>query len=66
MEVKYPNVKVSLVGKSGEAFAILGAVEEAMRRAGVNKADRDRYMDEATAGDYDALLQTTMKWVEVE
>jgi hypothetical protein len=62
---KFPNVKVQLVGEDGNAFAILGRVQKAMRRAGVDEADVKAYMAEATSGDYDHLLQTTMRTVEV-
>ncbi|MCK9597643.1 MAG: hypothetical protein M0R06_01305 [Sphaerochaeta sp.] len=66
MEPKYPNVKVKLSGEDGNAFAILGRVTGAMKRAGIDKAERDLFMEEAMAGDYDNLLQVCMKWVEVE
>lgn len=66
MEPKYPNITVKLIGTDGNAFAILGKVTRALRLAKVDKAEVDAYMAEATAGDYDHLLGTTMKWVEVE
>ncbi len=65
-EVKYPNVTVRLVGESGNAFAILGRVASALRRAGAPREDVDAYMAEATSGDYDHLLATTTRWVDVE
>ena len=64
--VKFPNVKVRLVGEDGNAFAILGRVTRAMRRAYVPKKERDAFMAEATSGDYDHLLGTVMKWVSVD
>jgi hypothetical protein len=64
--VKYPQVKVQLVGQDGNAFAILGAVQREMRRAGLTPEQVKEYMDAATAGDYDALLRTTMQYVEVK
>lgn len=66
MSVKFPQIKVKLIGKNGNAFAILGAVSQELRKAGVTKEEQDRYMDEAMNGDYNHLLQTTMKWVNVE
>jgi hypothetical protein len=65
MTVKYPEIEVQLVGGDGNAFAILGAVTKAMRRAGVEKSEQDKFMAEATSGDYDDLLCTAMKWVSV-
>lgn len=64
-EVKYPDIEVELLGQDGNAFAILGAVKKALKRAGVPQTEIDAYMAEAMAGDYDHLLQTTMRWVEV-
>ena len=63
---KYPEVKVQLTGEDGNAFAILGKVILAMRRAGIKKGEIQAYREEATSGDYDHLLQVTMHWVEVE
>jgi len=63
--IRYPEVAVELVGSDGNAFAILGAVGKALRRAGVSKEERDAFFAEATAGDYDHLLATAMRWVDV-
>ena len=64
--VRYPNVTVPLVGEDGNAFAILGRVQRALRKAGVPKEEIDAFIKEAMSGDYDALLATVMRWVEVE
>lgn len=65
MEPKYPDIEVQLSGNDGNAFAIMGNVSKSMRRAGVPKKDIDEYIKESTSGDYDHLLQTAMKWVNV-
>lgn len=62
-EIRYPDVEVDLVGEDGNAFAILGRVQKALRRAGVTEAEVKAYMAEATGGDYGHLLCTTMRWV---
>lgn len=59
-----PTVK--LVGKDGNAFAILAAVEKAMKKAGCKKEEIDQYKKEAMSGDYDNLLRVTMKYCDVE
>jgi hypothetical protein len=64
-EVKYPDVEVQLTGNDGNAFAIMGAVSKALRRAGVEKSEIDEYMSESMSGDYDNLLRTAMRWVSV-
>jgi hypothetical protein len=66
MEPKYPNIVVELVGQDGNAFNILGIVRRAMKSHGVPENDIKAFMDEATSGNYDYLLQTCMRWVEVE
>jgi hypothetical protein len=65
MTVKHPEVQVQLTGTDGNAFAIIGAVRNALRAAGVDKDERDAFMAEAMSGDYDHVLQTVMRWVEV-
>lgn len=62
---KYPDIEVELIGKDGNAFYILGAVQKALRNAGVSAEEIAKYGEEATAGDYNHLLRTTMEWVEV-
>ena len=63
--VKFPNIKVRLVGNDGNAFAIMGTVKTAMRRGGCSKEDIDTYLKEAMSGDYDNLLCVTCDTVEV-
>jgi hypothetical protein len=58
-------VEVQLSGEDGNAFAILGRVTRALRRADVPKAECDAFLAEATGGDYDELLATCMRWVDV-
>jgi hypothetical protein len=56
---------VQLVGTDGNAFAIMGKVARALRQAGRPDLVK-QYMDEATSGDYDHLLQVTMKYIDVQ
>ena len=66
MDPKYPNITVQLSGEDGNAILILGRISKALKNAGVDKSDVDAFYAEATSGDYDALLQTAMRWVDVE
>ena len=66
MNPKYPDVTVQLIGQDGNAFYILGAVSKELKKAGVSKEEIDVFMDEAMDGSYDHLLQTVMRYVEVE
>lgn len=61
---KYP-VKVRLSGTDGNAFAIMAKVSGAMRKAKVPRDEIDEYMRESMSGDYDHLLATACKYVEV-
>ena len=63
---KFKDVTVQLVGEDGNAFAIMARVSQALRRAGATQEELDQYMSESTSGDYDNLLRTAMKWVNVE
>ena len=63
---KYENVSVVLVNEDGNAFSIMGRVTKALRRAKVSDTAVKTFQQEAMAGDYDNLLQTVMKWVNVE
>ena len=65
METKYPEIKVKLTGEDGNAFSILGRVTKALRNASVSKEEREMFHAEATSGDYDHLLATAMRWVDV-
>ena len=63
--VKYPNVEVRLSGRDGNAMAIIGAVRRALRSAGAPEEELAAFFTEATSGDYDNVIQTAMRWVEV-
>lgn len=63
--VRYPNITVELVGRDGNAFAMLGRVRRALARHGVSIEEIQEFTAEATRKDYDHLLQTTLRWVEV-
>ena len=64
-EPKYPDVEVQLSGENGNAFVIIGRTMAALRRGGVPAKKIEQYAEEATSGDYDKVLSTTMKWVNV-
>ena len=66
MAVKYPDVSVQLVGEDGNAFAIIGRCVQAARRGDVPRAEIDEFRVEATSGNYDNVLQTCMRWFDVQ
>lgn len=62
----YPDFRkptCELVGEDGNAFAIIARASKALKRAGYPDLV-PFYQGEATAGDYDHLLQTTLAFVD--
>lgn len=64
-ETKYPNVTVDWSDIDGNAFVLMGSVSRAMRKAGIADSEIGEFRKEATAGDYDHLMQTCMAWVNI-
>lgn len=64
-DIRYSEVEVRLVGGDGNAWAIMGAVARALRKAGVSDEEIAEYEKESMSGDYDHLLATAMAWVTV-
>jgi len=62
---KYPNIHVQLSGTDGNAYAILGAVQKGLRDGGVDKDECDTFYSEATSGDYNNVIQTAIRWVDI-
>lgn len=60
------NITVELIGTDGNAFAILGKVKKAMKAASLTKIQIDEFQNEAMNGDYNHLLQTVTKYVDIE
>jgi hypothetical protein len=58
--------KLKLVGADGNAFMVLGLAKRAARKAEWTQERIDQFMKEATAGNYDHLLQVTMEHFDVE
>lgn len=63
--VKYPDIEVTLVGEDGNAFAIIGKVSKALKRQGVPAEEVEAFQKDAMSGDYDHLLATCMRTVNV-
>lgn len=59
------RVTVKLIGEDGNAFNILGRVSRALKKAGLEQEAQD-FLDEAMTGDYNHLLATVLKYVNVE
>jgi len=59
------GIALKLVGEDGDAFSILGRAQKALRNGGLSDLV-SQYHDEATSGDYNHLLVTTMDWFDCD
>jgi hypothetical protein len=59
------NVEVQLTGEDGNAFSIIAAVRNALKRAGATPEELTQYSQESMSGDYDNLLRVASEWVNV-
>lgn len=66
MNVKYPHISIELVGQDGNAFSILGRFHRALWQGGVPADEISAVMAEAKSGDYNHLLVTVMRTVDVD
>ncbi len=61
MYCRHPEIVVKLVGMDGNAFAIIGRVQQALKDAGIPREQIAEFRQQATSGDYDHPLTTVMK-----
>ena len=59
------DVQVKLSGTDGNAFAVMGKVSAALKKAKIPEDEINVFTAKAMAGDYDHLLQVSMEWVDV-
>ena len=65
MDIKHLDITVEFTNADGNAFNLLGLVRRGLADGGVEASEVAAFLAEATSGDYDHLLQTCAKWVEV-
>jgi hypothetical protein len=66
VDPRYPNIAVQLKNRDGNAFVLIGRTAQALRGAGVAAKEVKEFRTECMSGDYDYVLQTCMKWVDVQ
>jgi len=59
-----PTVTLSS-GVDGNAMSIIATVSRVLKTNGYTKQELDQFKTEALSGDYDNVIQTAMKWVDV-
>lgn len=57
---------VNLIGQDGHALMIISLCIKAAKKAGWSTEKIDQVKQEMISGDYDNLLQTAMKYFEVQ
>ena len=57
---------VELVGTDGNAFAVMGTVSKALKAAEWTKDERDEFMNDMMAGDYNDMLCVVCETCEVD
>jgi len=64
--VRYPTIKVKLVGEDGNAFSIMGRISQALRRGNVSPEEIKLYQKESRSGNYDNLICVATRWVNCD
>jgi len=65
--MKGPDFRPMVEGPiDGNAFAIMGVVSRALRRAGADREYINLYMEEAMCKSYDNLLKVSMEHVDFD
>jgi len=60
------EIEIDLTGPDGNAFYILGAVNQALRSAGATKEQTTDFNNDATSSDYENLLEVVARWVNLD
>lgn len=55
----------SLIGTDGNAFAVMGYVNTAMRQTGMSEKEIEKYDNDAMSGDYHHLLKVSFDMISV-
>jgi len=66
MENEKEKPVVELLGSDGNAFLIIAKCRRALQGAGYTAEQVEEFSVEAKLGDYDHVIQTAMKWCDVE
>ena len=64
---RYPNITVTLSGLDGNTLNLIGAVNRAFKKHGIDKEEIQAFTTECFAApSYDHLLDSITRWVTVE
>lgn len=66
-DVRYPNIRVVLIGKDGNIFNLMGIVKRELREQGVSREHIARFQQDVMASEnYDDALKRIQEWVMIE
>ena len=57
------SATIDYLSIDGNAYSIMGHVAKAIRKSGGTEADVSEYHDDATSGDYEHLLATSLAYI---
>lgn len=63
---RYGNICLylgNLDNEEGNAYVVMGRVQNALKEHGVEQREIEEYIRESTSGDYEHLLATVHRWV---
>lgn len=63
--VKFPQVRVNLSGREGNAYSIIGICIQTALKGKIPNADILAFLNEAISGDYDHMLATCCEWFTI-
>lgn len=58
------KAELQLVGIDGNAWSIMGAVGQAMRKHGYSNQAKGEMVEDSMSGDYNHVIQTAMFWTD--
>jgi hypothetical protein len=58
-------MEINLSSIDGNAYAIMGAAQRILKKAGATPEEIDEYLKESMSGDYENLVATVGKWLVV-
>ena len=59
----YMEIDLSTI--DGNAYAIMGAAQRVLKKAGATPEEISQYLEESMSGDYKNLVETVGKWLVV-
>lgn len=59
------TAEIDLSVIDGNAYAIMGAAQRILKKAGATPEELSQYLEESMSGDYENLVATVGKWLVV-